>query len=158
MKDVWSVRPQTKLIIAGSGDLKALGIDTTGEARIEVMNSYIANEEVSRLFQRASVVVLPYIEGTQSGVLATGLALGKPTIATRVGCFEETIEDRKNGMLVNPGDHEGLSKAILELLSNDDLRKDIGKGAKEYSDKFLQWAPIAQVTMESYKKVLEDPK
>jgi glycosyltransferase involved in cell wall biosynthesis len=155
MKDVWSARPQTRLIIAGNGDLKALGIDTTGEDRIEVLNSYIPNEEVSKLFQRASVVVLPYIEGTQSGVLATSLALGKPTIATRVGCFEETLADGKNGILVDPGDDKALSKAIIELLANDDLRKDIGKRAKEYSDAYLQWAPIAKVTLESYQKVLD---
>jgi starch synthase len=156
MKDVWAVRPQTKLIIAGKGDLKALGIDTTGESRIKVLNSYIPNEEVSGLFQRASIIVLPYIEGTQSGVLATALALGKPTVATRVGCFEETIEDGQNGLLVNPGETEGLSKAILELLTNEALRKDIGKRAKKYSDEFLQWDPIAKVTLESYQEILED--
>ena len=157
MKDVWAVRPQTRLIIAGSGDLKALGIDTSGEPRIELLNTYIPNEEVSNLFQRASIIVLPYIEGTQSGVLATALALGKPTVATRVGCFEETIEDGKNGLLVNPGETEGLSKAILELLTNEALRRDIGKRAKEYSDEFLQWGPIARVTKESYQKILDEP-
>jgi starch synthase len=155
MKEVWNVRPQTRLIIAGEGDLKALGIEIEGENRIEMINSYVPNEEVSKLFQRSSIVVLPYIEGSQSGVLATALALGKPTIATRVGCFEEIIENGKNGMLVNPGDSEGLRDAILELLGNGSLRQDIGKNAKVYSDAFMQWNSIAKLTLESYQKILD---
>jgi glycosyltransferase involved in cell wall biosynthesis len=155
MKDVWSIRPQTKLIIAGEGDLKALGIEIDGQSGIEIINKYIPNEEVSKLFQRAAIVVLPYIEGSQSGVLATALALGKPTIATKVGCFEETIESGKNGILVNPGESEGLKDAILELLENKSLRQVMGKNAKDYSDAFLQWAPIAKSTLEAYNKILE---
>ncbi len=155
MDGVWKARPQTKLIIAGEGDLKALGIEVDGLKGIEILNNYIPNEEVSKLFQRAAIVVLPYIEGSQSGVLATALALGKPTIATKVGCFEETIESGKNGLLVNPGESEGLKDAILELLENKSLREELGRNAKQYSDQFLQWAPIAKSTLEAYKKMLE---
>ncbi len=158
MKDVWKKRPQTKLIIAGEGDLKALGVDVDGMSGVEVINNYIPNEEVSKLFQRASIVVLPYIEGSQSGVLATALALGKPTIATRVGCFEETLENGKNGILVEPGKPEGLRDAMLELLENNEERKDLGKRAKEYSDQYLQWAPIAKKTLDSYSIVINEKR
>lgn len=154
MREVMSLRPQTRLIIAGKGDFKEIGIDIESGNGIEIINDYIPNDDVAKLFQRSSIVVLPYIDGSQSGVLATSMALGKATIATRVGCFEEILEDRKNGLLVPPGEIGELRDAILELLENKDLRNELGRNAKEYSDEFLQWDSIARKTLKAYGTIL----
>src|SRR3990170_71755 len=55
------------------------------------------NAKVAQLFEEAAVVVMPYIEASTSGVLATAYAFGKPTITTRVGCLPEIVLDGITG-------------------------------------------------------------
>ena len=69
------------------------------------------------LFQRATLVVLPYTSATQSGVAMTAFGFGKPVVATRVGGIPEVVEDGRTGYSVPPDNAEKLAKAIITLLS-----------------------------------------
>lgn len=55
-----------------------------------------------------------------------GFAFKKPTISTNVHGIPHTIKDGENAILVEPEDHIGLAKAILELLRNDNMRQKYG--------------------------------
>ena len=57
--------------------------------RVRFVPRFISDDEIGAYFERADLVVLPYRETEQSGVLFTSLAFGKPTIATDVGGFSE---------------------------------------------------------------------
>ena len=98
--------------------------------RFELYEGFIPNEVVADLFQRASVVVLPYLTASTSGILATAQAFGKPVVATRVGALSEYVKDRVTGILVPPASEEKLATAIVELLQNDELRHQLGKNAR----------------------------
>ena len=50
---------------------------------------FVADDELPAYFQRADLVVLPYREIDQSGVLFTALAFGKPLLLSDVGGFPE---------------------------------------------------------------------
>ena len=60
----------------------------------------------------ASCVICPYVSGSQSGITHTAMVFGTPVIATKVGAFEEFIEQGKNGMLVDYGDTRALAECI----------------------------------------------
>jgi glycosyltransferase involved in cell wall biosynthesis len=97
--------------------------------RILLLEGFIPNEVAADLFHRASVVVLPYLTASTSGILATAQAFGKPVVATRVGALSEYVEDKVTGILVPPANEEKLAAAIVELLKNDELRHQMGKNA-----------------------------
>lgn len=60
-----------------------------------------------------------------------------PVVSTNVGGVSEVIINNNNGILVDPGDSESLSKAVIELLSNPEKRKGIaGEAFKTVSEKF----------------------
>ena len=65
-----------------------------------------------RYFRRADVVVLPYREIEQSGVLYTGLAFGKPIVLSAVGGFAEVGARHGAARLVPPGDPTALAAAL----------------------------------------------
>ena len=59
------------------------------------------------------------------------MATGLPVVATRVGGTPEVIEDGVSGLLVAPKDPQALAKAILQLLRNQGLAKQMGRVAQE---------------------------
>jgi len=95
-------------VIAGPGDLAKFGRAEEARTRMARLNSLIVragrvpHEEVEQYFEAADIVVLPYLEGTTSGVLKLALAFGKPVIASDVGDIRENIPSG-GGKLVHPG-------------------------------------------------------
>jgi glycosyltransferase involved in cell wall biosynthesis len=100
-------------------------------SRFELHEGFVPNEDAADLFQRASLVVLPYLTASTSGVLVTAQTFEKPVVATRVGSLPDYVEDGKTGLLVPPADEKELANAIIKLLQNDELRHQMGKNARE---------------------------
>jgi glycosyltransferase involved in cell wall biosynthesis len=142
-------------VIAGRGDdFSKYERMMVNRERFVVYNERIPDELVAQLFQQASVVVCPYIEASQSGVLAIASAFGKPVVATTVGGIPEMVDDRKTGLLVPPRDARSLADAIVTLLQNHALRQQMGQHALQKSQTELSWANIAEQTMQVYYRAL----
>jgi glycosyltransferase involved in cell wall biosynthesis len=87
--------------------------------------------DVKQMLGRMDVFVLPslYGEGMPMVVLEA-MALGLPIVATAVGGVVEAIEDRRQGILVEPGDASAMCASLNEVLDSEKLRLEIGKGAR----------------------------
>jgi glycosyltransferase involved in cell wall biosynthesis len=145
--------PEAKLIIAGGTDTLREYAHKVGPP-CEVYPGHVGDDHVAELFQRASVLVLPYIEASQSGVASIGLALGTPVIASAVGGLRELIRDGKDGLLVPPGDSKALAKAISRLLSDPGLCSEIRENIRAKCSTELAWDNIAKRTFTLYHEVL----
>jgi glycosyltransferase involved in cell wall biosynthesis len=144
-----------KIVIAGVGeDFAKYRKYIVDPDHYEIMNEYIADERVAELFQKASVVVLPYIEASQSGVVPLAFAFGKPVVVTRVGSIPEIVDHGKNGFIVPPRDSEKLAKAILQILTNPRLRKRMSHEAKVKANGDLSWDRVARLHLEAYQHTL----
>jgi glycosyltransferase involved in cell wall biosynthesis len=82
-------------------------------------NEYVPNDEMPRYFSACDVVVMPYLEATQSGIAQLAIGFEKPMIATSVGGMAETIQDSENGLIVPPADPAALSAAIVRFYQED---------------------------------------
>lgn len=136
--------PKIKFLVAGGNSLN--------DGLLEVFNTYrskpnvvihdksIPMEQVQNYFTLANTVVLPYLEGTTSGVLKLAMAFGKPVIVTDVGDFSETLNDWP-GLLIPVDDiPNDLSKAIMELRVNyETIMVKLNKNKTKY-----QWSEIAK--------------
>jgi glycosyltransferase involved in cell wall biosynthesis len=80
--------------------------------RVELVDRYVKNEEVSLYFRSADVVVLPYVDATQSGVVQIAFGLEVPVITTDVGGLPEIVEDGATGFVVARRSAEQLAAAI----------------------------------------------
>lgn len=123
-------------------------------AKIKIINEYIPNKEVSKYFRNASVVVLPYLSATQTGIIPLAYSFGKPVIATNVGAIPEIVEVGKTGFLVEPRDEKALADSIVRLMSDDKLIKKMSANALLYCRENLSWNSIAKKTMELYNNVI----
>ena len=118
--------------------------------RFIIINKKILIHEVGLLFQRASVVVLPYVDATQSGVIPIAYAYAKPVIATRVGGLPEVISDGRTGFLVEPRSAEEIANKILYLYSHPSEKLQMDKLAYEFAHDELSWKRIASMTFSVY--------
>jgi glycosyltransferase involved in cell wall biosynthesis len=126
--------PNLHITVAGRGDDPWVFKPLMGDAgRYDIRNRFIEDEEVAQLFLDADIVVLPYTEASQSGVLNLAAAFGKPVIVTDVGELRATVEPNRLGMVVPPGNAEELAKAIRILADNSELRNNLGASALEWA-------------------------
>ena len=144
--------PDVRIVIAGQGEpfgpYEAMMVHRD---RFEVHNYDIPEEMVPRLFQEASVVALPYVEASQSGVAAVAFAFGRPVVATDVGGLPEMIDAGETGLLVPPRDAASLADAIVSLLLDRDKRERMQAKALEKARTQLSWASIAHATWQVYR-------
>lgn len=142
-------------VIAGRGeDLARHRALIEGHPAFELHERYIAHDELPGLFGRAQAVVLPYIDGTQSGVGAMALGFGRAIIATRVGALQEMVRDGDNGLLVAPGDADALATAMARLMASPDEAACMGRRSVELGQTDLSWQRNAQVTLQAYEAAI----
>ena len=148
--------PDARIVIAGAGENFKRYEDMMGNRRdyFIVHNYRIPYEEGAELFQRSSVVVLPYIEASQSGVVPTAYGFRKPVVVTDFGSVPESVEDGKTGFVVPPRDPEALAQAVIRLLRDERLRKQMGENAYKKLKEDFSWDNIALRTLEVYKKAI----
>ncbi len=80
---------------------------------VTIVAEYVANEEVHKYFTASNVVVLPYNEATQSGIMSIAQSFGTPAIVTNVGGLGELLEDGKTGFIVEPRNVPELADSII---------------------------------------------
>jgi glycosyltransferase involved in cell wall biosynthesis len=148
---------EAKIIIAGEGDLSLYQdlIKDCNSSKLEIYNHYISDEQVSALFQRATVVVLPYTSMSgESGILNIAYAFEKPVVSSNAEGFSEIIEDNVTGYLVPPKDHLSLAQATIKILKDDYLREEMIRGIRRKRQE-LSWDAIARRHIKVYKEIIQ---
>lgn len=84
------------------------------EPHVTFINEYVANETVHLYFTASDLVVLPYNEATQSGILSIAYAFDRPVVVTNVGGLAELVDDGQTGFIVPPNDIPALASAVVK--------------------------------------------
>ena len=128
--------PEARLALGGDGDIETFKqlVSTLGlDDRIEFLG-WVSGDEKSRWLRRAGIYALPsYNEGFPMGVLEA-MSAGAAVLASRAGGIPDAITHKKEGLLVEAGDVDGIAECLRVLLSDDDLRSMYAAEAK---NKFL---------------------
>src|SRR5947208_2892828 len=123
--DAWRAVSGAELWIVGMPRMDIGSLRERASANVRFVPRFVTDLELPAFFRRADLVVLPYREIDQSGVLYTALAFGKPIIASAVGGFSEIDALR----LVPPGDAAALAEAIADLLARPEERDRLAAAA-----------------------------
>lgn len=128
-------------------------IDRCGlSGRVEI-RELISDEALLRLYQTASVFLLPTrMEGWGLSVMEA-MAAGCPVISSPVGGVTELVVGGENGLLVSVGDVMGLAEAIERLLDDEGLRDRLSSSAMETVKKY-SWETAAEKTIELYDRII----
>jgi D-inositol-3-phosphate glycosyltransferase len=127
---------------------------TSGQIIMKIQ--FIPDEEMEVYLKAADVLVLPYKEIFQSGVLFLAYSFGLPVVATDVGSFREEIVEGRTGFLCQPGDPAELAKAIDTYFASD-LYKNLKvrrQTLKDYAEANHSWNAVADLTRNAYAEML----
>ena len=145
--------PDWKLQIAGGGDVTPYR-ELLDHPQICLTNRFLSDAEVAEFMERASIAALPYLSASQSGVIPTAFAFGKPVIATAVGGIPGMVRDRETGLLIPPNDVNALRDALQQLMSDPDLRSRLGNAGREFAASELSWTSIAGKHASFYRQFI----
>jgi len=126
------------------------------QGQVIVRIQFIPDEEMEVYLKAADVLVLPYKEIFQSGVLFLAYSFGLPVVATDVGSFRDEIVEGSTGFLCQPGDPAELAKAIEKYFASD-LYKNLKfrrQEIKDYADANHSWNTVADLTRNAYAELL----
>jgi glycosyltransferase involved in cell wall biosynthesis len=110
---------------------------------------FVSGSELAGAFRAADLVVLPYREIDQSGVLFTALAFGAPLVLSAVGGFPE-VAAQGAAALVAPGDPAALADELRRLLGDPPARTALAAGARAAAAGRYCWDTIAAAHLELY--------
>jgi glycosyltransferase involved in cell wall biosynthesis len=108
-----------------------------------------AGAELARSYARSDVLVLPSRAESYGMVVAEALACGLPVVAADVGGVPEALGHGfggvRPGLLVAPGDPAALGSALRSWLDDADLRRRLGRAARERRAALPRWPATASV-------------
>jgi glycosyltransferase involved in cell wall biosynthesis len=142
-KSYWP-RIQQKIVRGGMRD------------RVSERIEYIPDEETEVYFKAADVLILPYTEVFQSGVLFLSYSFGLPAIAADVGCLRDEIIEGETGFISRPQDSSELASAIRRYFKSklfcelEHRRPQI----KEYANERYSWTKVVRMTTAVYSNLL----
>lgn len=153
-----------QLIIAGRPDKREKYWNATRERLLRNLESgavllragFIPDDEVEIYFKAADVLVLPYRDIYQSGVLFLAHSFGLPVIAADVGSLREDIIEGETGFLFKPEDTHDLAK-MIERYFESDLYANLNsrrQGIRELATQRHSWDVVGRTTMGVYTRLL----
>lgn len=116
-----------RLVIAGRGDVnRYLPMDGL-PPNVEVRSRHIPDEKAIELFRTCGLVVLPYLDATQSALIPAAYFFHKPVIVARSGALPEYVQHGQTGYAVEPRNAEQLAERILDAFSHPDRLQAMGE-------------------------------
>src|SRR5215469_3645807 len=116
---------------------------------------FIPDEEMELYLKAADVLVLPYKEIFQSGVLFLSYSFGLPVVATDVGSFREEIVEGETGFLCRPADPPDLAMTLEKYFASD-LYRSLNNRRHELRDYAYarhSWDAVAELTHKAYAEL-----
>ena len=149
--------PDAALVVAGHpvagfdvDSLRRIVTEANIEGAVTIDARYLPLSEVGPLVRSATVVALPYLSGTASGVLQAAYSFDRPVIATDVGSLAEAVEHGVTGLVVPPGDPAALAAALSKMLTDPDEAASMGRAAGRASLERFGWETIATRVLDAY--------
>jgi glycosyltransferase involved in cell wall biosynthesis len=153
-----------RLIVAGKPDkceqywtaISEMICDDVRRGRILVRAEVIPDEETEIYFKAADVLVLPYTEIFQSGVLFLGYSFGLPAIVADVGSMKDDIVEGETGFVFGPRDPGDLASAIQKYFASDLFANltSCRPKIRAYASERHSWDVVSKMTMGVYADLL----
>jgi glycosyltransferase involved in cell wall biosynthesis len=120
-----------------------------------LVDRFVSTDEADALLRRADLVVLPYTRTErfdQSGVLASALGAGRPSVLSDIGGFAE-VAATGAARLVAPGDADALHDVLADLVADPAERERMSAAAAAAAGGPYSWDAAAEATLRLYEAV-----
>jgi D-inositol-3-phosphate glycosyltransferase len=156
--------PTYRLVIAGEphkgseaylDEIRKIVARDFGPDQVLLKFGFIPDDQMELYLKGGDVLVLPYKDIFQSGVLFLAYNFGLPVVATDVGSFREEIVDGETGFICKPEDAANMAQT-LETYFASDLYKNLAarrQDIKDYANRVHSWDAAAELTTAAYRQM-----
>jgi phosphatidylinositol alpha-mannosyltransferase len=152
--------PNSRLIIVGPGTrLRHKYEKQVSRSRLKdvIFTGLVSYEELPRYYKAADVFCAPATGRESFGIiLLEAMAVGKPIVASNIDGYASVVAHNVEGLLVPPGDKEMLARALISLLTDQALRREMGARGRVKALGY-SWEHVAQSVLNYYFRVLGEP-
>ncbi|UCE73332.1 MAG: glycosyltransferase [Methanomassiliicoccales archaeon] len=151
----------THLVICGSGrekgNIESL-VEKLGISENVTFTGFLSQNEFPNIYGIADLFAIPSESELQSIVTMEALASGLPVVAADKHALPELVKNPQNGFLFEPGNTEALSDKIIEILSDNNLKKSMGQKSLEIiqphsvENTILQFEELYTEAIDNYKR------
>jgi glycosyltransferase involved in cell wall biosynthesis len=156
---IHSARPNTKLVLAGRGEMQDRLQRRVNELRlsdaVQILGR-VDHDKVPPLIRSFDIMVMPSVyESETFGVAAIeASACGVPVVASRVGGVPEAVIHGRTGLLVPPRDIEALAAACIALIDDPARRRRMGEAGRRFVRRYYDWNDNTRLMAEIYRAAL----
>jgi glycosyltransferase involved in cell wall biosynthesis len=148
--------PNVRFVLIGDGESRNELEAQIRNAGLEKRFSLLGfRQDVHKILHAIDIFTLPSLYEGLPNVILEAMAAGKPVVATSVDGTKELVEHEKTGLLVSPGDPDGLAEAILRLIRNRKWARRMGREAREKIQKSYSIENQIRAFEELYESCLE---
>ncbi len=131
----------------------ARAAERAGAGRVRFLPRFVSAAQTDAFMRRASLVVAPYREIDQSGVVFTALGAGAPLLLSDAGGFPEVAASGA-ARTVPAGDPRALGGVLAELLGSPVAREQMAERARDVAASRYSWSAIADAHLALYEQLL----
>ncbi len=149
---ILSVKRDVRFLLVGQGGAKEKElrdfVSSKGYEECVIFTGYIHHDKTPPYISAMDIVIAPYPKLDffyySPMKIYEYMACGKAVVASRIGQIAEIIQDRYNGMLIEPNNIDELLRRVFQLLNNQKLRESIGRSAWDTVLKNHTWENRAE--------------
>ena len=151
---------EASLLLVGKGPMEEEWLNLATELGLAKKVTFLGEvpeEELPLYYHACDIFVLPASERSEAfGIVQLeAMACGKPVVCTELGTGTSYVNiDGLTGLVVPPRDPVALAGAIERLLSDPELREEMGQRAKERVEKEFSHERMIDSTLALYEEVL----
>jgi len=154
-QEVLAARWKTRFVLVGEGPSREKWEALASQLGIREQVSFVGvRDDMPGIYASLDIVVLPSLIEALPMCLLEAMAAGRPVIATCVGAIPKLIQSGETGLLLDPGDANGLAAAILRLLRDPKLARRLGENGRTHVARDFSAAAMARSYIGHYQQLL----
>jgi len=155
---IQSLIPDASLVIAGDGSQRERLADLVKELELRNVEflGMVQPDEMPGVYDRADVFLnTPNVDNMPNSIIEA-FASGLAVVSTNAGGIPHIVDHGRNGLLVEKGDHDGIAREALRLLSDPQLARRITEEAFRDCENY-KWRSVRQQWVELYEELTMRP-
>ena len=149
-------RTGTRLGVIGADPLAVrllIARERVSDEGVDVLG-FLSQERLTAELLSAKALVAPSLGGESFGmVLTRAFACATPVVASDIEGYRDVMTP-ETGLTVPPGDHEALTRSVVDLLADEQRRCRLGEQARRLAEERYSWRRIGTQLVDVYERVL----
>ncbi|MFM6530863.1 MAG: glycosyltransferase, partial [Dolichospermum sp.] len=131
-----------EFLLAGYGDLSPYDEKIKKLKKLNVVNRFLSDDEMDEMLLSSYILVLPYIDASQSGMIPVAYYNACPVLVSDVGGLPEMVKHGETGFISPTGEVDVFTEYVKLVVSDSEVRNSLSKNGFEFYRSYLLWDKI----------------